>query len=881
MAGVTRFTGIAEAQTVGAADLDKLATGFHKLSESIDKSGKKAGETQSRFDRFAESVKTGIQNPLQAAGHAAESFLKSLGPIGAGLGIAAAGMGVLTKIGWDGAKALAAYGSSVDDLSLQLGTSKQEAAQFQFALRRVNADAGGFLTVIRQLSRGLSDYGTEGKAAREALKSLGIQARDSSGNLRPVPRILVEISAALKSTADVSRRNTLAMDLLGRSALQLLPDLLDLSEGLDRAKAIGWGPTDADLARFSRYEKQVGELEQQWEQFKRTMLEPAVGTVTFVLRTVTEGGAAGSPETAGWQGAASAGESGRQRNVQRMLEQAGAWIDLRGALRNRLPGFDWEDPLGVDARREGLESATSRSRGKAMQDRIRASWGATKEGIEEALKAAREDMATARAAVFEPDLRENEVVARNETLRKAQSEVARLEARLAALKSGILQISEDAILKANPAARRMAPSLYGPRGSGMGWTGSLMVRESDIASANAGMATAQAAQGAAFGAGLAARWKQDADRIREMAATELDHRVRIAELIAGPGGEVDAAKQILALRLAAAQTQEEAARAEMEYTERILSIRQRERQDFRSGVESAFDAAISGGSGGVRAFLRSQALGYGRTVAGNVGEMGFDALRRVMPNINSPLLRGLPFGPDPLKDAGVKLTDAGVQLQVAAQALMGVAAPGAGGGMLPSAAPGRTLAMLGIGGGAATPARYAGLYKALGIGGAIAGGAFGAYSGFSAGGAQGALTGTASLLGSAGALLPMLSKSLSFMGPVGLIAGMGLGLAASLLGDPKQKRREELEREAEARRYSPATGASYEFDIHGRRYDRDYLGTMRPIVHYYDQRQYSAIDAPSFVEWGKAHPEAIAEVNTHSITSGNGEDFVGTMRQTL
>src|SRR4051794_11445518 len=104
---VTRFESQIVASSVGTADVDKVASSFEKLAASIDNAGKK-GESVNKltFDKFGESVKSGIEDPLGAASGAVEGLLKGLGPIGVGIaagGVAIAGMAVA---GFDAARSL-------------------------------------------------------------------------------------------------------------------------------------------------------------------------------------------------------------------------------------------------------------------------------------------------------------------------------------------------------------------------------------------------------------------------------------------------------------------------------------------------------------------------------------------------------------------------------------------------------------------------------------------------------------------------------------------------------------------------------------------------------------------------------------------------------
>jgi hypothetical protein len=135
--------------------------------------------------------------------------------------------------------------------------------------------------------------------------------------------------------------------------------------------------------------------------------------------------------------------------------------------------------------------------------------------------------------------------------------------------------------------------------------------------------------------------------------------------------------------------------------------------------------------------------------------------------------------------------------------------------------------------------------KAAGIGGAALGGLYGIYSGVNSGGARGALTASGSALASAGAIMALASKSLSWAGPAGMLAGLGLGAVTSFLPNPKEERAEDIRRRVKYSRYSEASSNTYDYDRYGRETYSTTGGTVRataaPIVI-----QVQTLDSKSF-----------------------------------
>lgn len=122
-------------------------------------------------------------------------------------------------------------------------------------------------------------------------------------------------------------------------------------------------------------------------------------------------------------------------------------------------------------------------------------------------------------------------------------------------------------------------------------------------------------------------------------------------------------------------------------------------------------------------------------------------------------------------------------------------------------------------------------------GAAIAGGAFGVYSGIKQGGAKGALTASAAALGTAAALDPEpVSKA------VLTIAAVAAGLLTQVFPDPKKARDARINRMLDSARYRFAESESSEVGFDGQPVDYGAGGAPRVVI------QVNAMDARSFID---------------------------------
>lgn len=143
-------------------------------------------------------------------------------------------------------------------------------------------------------------------------------------------------------------------------------------------------------------------------------------------------------------------------------------------------------------------------------------------------------------------------------------------------------------------------------------------------------------------------------------------------------------------------------------------------------------------------------------------------------------------------------------------------------------------------GGAANVSRQSASLSNLTKGLAVVGGGFGVYSGLKQGGLQGGLTAASAGLGTAAALSPEpISKT------VLMAAAAITGVAASLIGSPKERFARRIDDTLNSNRFTPAESISQEIDAAtGRPVDYGSRGEARFNVTV----NVSALDARSFMD---------------------------------
>lgn len=322
---------------------------------------------------------------------------------------------------------------------------------------------------------------------------------------------------------------------------------------------------------------------------------------------------------------------------------------------------------------------------------------------------------------------------------------------------------------------------------------------------------------------------------------EVEFRSQLVRLIAGPGGELAAAREIARLRLEGAEKEREITQDTAEFERNRVAIlregaleqlriaRERDDRNRQTGGQ-VFDALLSGGAG-VGRFVSGLGLGFGRQAFGNVfaelargttgalqlpGQTGADG----RPNFLGRVLSGTPFGLDPNKvslDANTIATQQNTAALLGGRGGSGIlgSIPGVFGGGSTSnpfifSASGRSggitgpdglpLGIVGQGLNLGNPNLGLTLGQKIGAAAGIAGGGFLVKSGIQQGGLAGALDIGSGTAGALAALLPLIGVS----GPAApILAGAALGaqVIKGLLPDPRKARARSIQQAIDASRF--------------------------------------------------------------------------------
>jgi hypothetical protein len=237
-----------------------------------------------KWQQFANSAKSFVEQPLQAIKGAAGGLLEALGPVWAGVSAGVAVLGAVAVAGFDAAKSLGEYGRSIEDVKLRTGLTTKEVGQFGYAAKMAGQDVSIFERMMKGLVQASEEGGGKVDKAAEAMKRMGINLRSATGDMKPTSEVMLQIADALNKLPEGIQRDAAAMDLFKRAGVEAIPVISGLADNVKRAKELGLGATDEDLKRWEEYHRNITEAEVLWDRFTRKIKEPLAAVVTFFLK---------------------------------------------------------------------------------------------------------------------------------------------------------------------------------------------------------------------------------------------------------------------------------------------------------------------------------------------------------------------------------------------------------------------------------------------------------------------------------------------------------------------------------------------------------------------------------------------------------------------
>lgn len=226
--------------------LDKVQKGFNDLDKTLNK----------------------VVKPIDKLGRSVENVGKKLTVLTAP--IVAAGAGVIAL-----SKHTADYAEKLVKFEAMTGLSTDTLQEFDHVARNSGVNFEEFINTIAKLTFNMSGVIKEGGNVYNAFVKLGVQIKDSSGNIRNMNDLFPETIYALQKVENETERNSLAAQIFGRSTKDIAP-ILKMTRGeLDAFRKAahdnGLVLSNEALQAADQFGDEIQNLEAQFAAIVRTV----------------------------------------------------------------------------------------------------------------------------------------------------------------------------------------------------------------------------------------------------------------------------------------------------------------------------------------------------------------------------------------------------------------------------------------------------------------------------------------------------------------------------------------------------------------------------------------------------------------------------------
>ena len=129
-------------------------------------------------------------------------------------------------------KNLLQVGDRLQKVSLQLGISVEQLEIYQFAASQSGVGTEALNKSLQKFSINVGDAGAGAKEQVKAFEGLGISIYDTNGALKDSPALFAEVATKISEIDSPASKAAVAVDLFGKSGVELLPLLNSGSEGI-------------------------------------------------------------------------------------------------------------------------------------------------------------------------------------------------------------------------------------------------------------------------------------------------------------------------------------------------------------------------------------------------------------------------------------------------------------------------------------------------------------------------------------------------------------------------------------------------------------------------------------------------------------------------
>lgn len=236
-------------------ELKRTETSLKEMGDETSKAGEKTEDLGKKQDETKKKTNT-LKSALNGLKDVAAGVGKALAAIGAAALGAIAGIGALVL------KATDAAGELVD-LSNKTGFSTTQLQEMKYVGDQLGVSLETMTGSLSKLTRNMASADDKNDVGK-AFATLGVNVRDGNGALRDSRTVYQEALQALGSMTNETERDALAMQLFGKSAMELNPLIKAGSQEINQLTAeahkMGAVMSEADVSALESFGDELAGL---------------------------------------------------------------------------------------------------------------------------------------------------------------------------------------------------------------------------------------------------------------------------------------------------------------------------------------------------------------------------------------------------------------------------------------------------------------------------------------------------------------------------------------------------------------------------------------------------------------------------------------------
>ena len=219
--------------------------------------------------------------------HLGTAIKESIGAIGAWIKAIIAFAGAMTAVVFSVSK----LGDSIDKGSQRMNMSAEQYQKWAYAMALSGSSIEELREGYNQMSGQISQAVNGTKESQKAFQRLGVNLKDTKGNLRSTGDIFEDVVVSLQNMDNATERTALAYKLFGESVSKLNPLLNNnanfLREVVRTQNALGSQMSDNLVAESAKFQDAIATLGQAWQGFTNVLGETFIPIIQKIVVWIT------------------------------------------------------------------------------------------------------------------------------------------------------------------------------------------------------------------------------------------------------------------------------------------------------------------------------------------------------------------------------------------------------------------------------------------------------------------------------------------------------------------------------------------------------------------------------------------------------------------